>query len=477
MKKRMTSLLLALLMVLTLLPATAWADDAVTSGSCGTNVTWELTNGVLTISGDGAMEDYTYDSPAPWNAMKDSIMAVDVQDGVTRVSNYAFCDFENATSVKLGPSVKEIGEAAFMKCGMSEVVFPSGLTRIGVWAFLDCDSLLEVDIPASVTGIGERAFASCDKLKKVTTHPNERFGFGYFAFEDCVALEEVTLGEGLSYISSYVFRNCKSLKEIIIPDSVRKVETGAFYGCESLTRAHIGKAVEYLGYMDSDDFFEWSRASFEGCANLTTITVDSENPYFISINNVIFSKDMKKLIRYTPTKKGDYIIPDTVDFIKCGAFDSCSGLTSLVIPEGITLLQYGTVYGCASLKTVYWPKSLKREDGYNFLNTDQEKSPLTDIYYAGTEEEWVSCKFFDYATYWKNVTVHYECEMPVAVTPGDLNNDGTLDIQDMQTIYEYLTGQSELTKNQLKAADFNQDGVVDVYDLQALYEYVAYHSN
>lgn len=468
--KRFTSLLLALLMAMTLLPAAAWADDAVTSGSCGTNVTWELTNGVLTISGDGAMEDYTYDSPATWNAMKDSIMAVDVQDGVTRVSNYAFCDLENVTSVKLGPSVTEIGEAAFMKCGMSEVVFPSGLTRIGERAFLECDSLLEVDIPANVTWVSTSAFEHCDKLKKVTTHSNERFGFGYSVFRDCAALEEVTFGEGVDVLPSGTFRDCKSLKEIDIPDSVRKVEMRAFSGCESLTRVHIGKSVRHLGFADSDDFKETSTASFEDCTNLTTITVDSENPYFTSINNVVFSKDMKKLIRYAPTKEGDYTIPSTVNFIKYGAFDSCTRVTSLAIPEGVTEWCWFSDFD--SLKTLYWPKSLK--DTADGLRPDV----LTDIYYAGTEEEWEKCGFYSLIPYnYEKLTVHYECEMPVAVTPGDLDNDGTLDIKDMQTIYEYLTGQSELTESQQKAADYNGDGVVDVYDLQALYEYVAYHSN
>ena len=477
MKKRMTSLLLALLMVLTLLPTTAWAEDAVTSGSCGTNVTWELTNGVLTISGDGAMEDYSNTSPAPWDAIRDTITAIDVQDGVTVISDDAFAGCTNATSVKLGPSVTEIGDGAFGGCNMAEIVFPSGLVKIGLSAFWGCNSLLEVDLPASVTVVMGWAFDSCKNLKKVITHPGETLSFRSGCFMRCPALEEVILAEGLTEIDYNVFDRCTSLKEVICPDSLKSINQSAFSNCTALTRVHIGKGLRNLGYITSDDFAEDnSFAAFEYCDNLATITVDPENPYLTAVNNVVYSKDMKKLIRYPCAKEGEYIVPDTVNFIKRGAFHSCKKLTSLALPEGVTKLKESTIYDCISLKTVYWPKSLKEIEAMNFYNPClEEYIPVPNvIYYAGTEQEWAA---LNYLVPSDTLAIYYECEMPVAVTPGDLDNNGTLDIQDMQTIYEYLTGQSELTKNQLKAADFNQDGVVDVYDLQALYEYVAYHSN
>ena len=71
MKKRIFSFVLAVLMIASLLPATALAADIVDSGTCGaegdgSNLTWTLdSEGTLTISGTGAMKDYTYDDAAP----------------------------------------------------------------------------------------------------------------------------------------------------------------------------------------------------------------------------------------------------------------------------------------------------------------------------------------------------------------------------------------------------------------------------
>ena len=89
MKRRAASLLLAVVMVLCLLPATAFAAawKAIASGVCGASgdtVRWELSeSGTLTISGKGAMEDY-YSQRTSWDKYKDKITAVVVEKGVTK---------------------------------------------------------------------------------------------------------------------------------------------------------------------------------------------------------------------------------------------------------------------------------------------------------------------------------------------------------------------------------------------------------
>ena len=97
MKKRLLSFVLAVLMIASLLPATALAADIVDSGTCGaagdgSNLTWTLdSEGVLTISGSGDMHDYgTFD--APWYGSRSMVKSAVIADGVTSIGVYAFCE-------------------------------------------------------------------------------------------------------------------------------------------------------------------------------------------------------------------------------------------------------------------------------------------------------------------------------------------------------------------------------------------------
>ena len=95
MKKRVLSLMLVLLMTLTLIPLESLAEAAAAPGTCGSkgdNLTWELDeeNGVLTISGQGDMADYSEDI-APWDDKRESLTSVIIKQGVTGIGSGAFC--------------------------------------------------------------------------------------------------------------------------------------------------------------------------------------------------------------------------------------------------------------------------------------------------------------------------------------------------------------------------------------------------
>ena len=96
-------------------------DDVVASGYCGDpevssgqNVTWKLTgDGVLTISGTGAMANYDSSSDHPWSAFHSDITTAVIGDGVTSIGRRAFADCANLTSVTLPAGVEELGDDAF----------------------------------------------------------------------------------------------------------------------------------------------------------------------------------------------------------------------------------------------------------------------------------------------------------------------------------------------------------------------------
>jgi hypothetical protein len=102
--------------------------------SCGENLTWTLEDGVLTVSGTGAMDDYTYDS-VPWYSVRSEITQVVISEGVTTVGDYAFYYCYNLRSVILPESVTAIGEEAFYRTRLPEVTVPASVQTIEGYAF------------------------------------------------------------------------------------------------------------------------------------------------------------------------------------------------------------------------------------------------------------------------------------------------------------------------------------------------------
>ena len=108
-----------LLLVMMLLPILACADK---SGTCGDNLTWTLeeSTGTLTISGSGAMSDYSYiaysSNYAPWYNDRTKILIVIIEDGVTSIGSGAFYNCSGLTSVTIPNSVTSIGIGAFEDC-------------------------------------------------------------------------------------------------------------------------------------------------------------------------------------------------------------------------------------------------------------------------------------------------------------------------------------------------------------------------
>ena len=138
--KQIYILLIALLMGL--------SAKAESSGTCGANLTWHLTDdGVLTISGKGEMDDYSF---SPW---RDS--------GVKRII--------------IGNRVTTIGQTAFSGCSsLTSVTIPNSVTTIKEYAFSNCSSLTSVTIPNSVTTIGDNAFNGCIYNHR-TTKTNQKY--------------------------------------------------------------------------------------------------------------------------------------------------------------------------------------------------------------------------------------------------------------------------------------------------------------
>ena len=375
MKKRLLSFVLAVLMIASLLPATALAADIVKSGTCGaegdgSNLTWTLdSEGVLTISGSGDMHDYDFPS-APWYDSRSRVKSAVIADGVTSIGWDAFKGCTSLTSVTIPDSVTSIGWDAFEDCtSLTSVTIPDSVTRIGEQAFDGCKSLASVTIPDSVTSIGDGAFYCCDSLTGIwvnegnNNYSNDASGVlfdkGMTALIQCPGgfSGAYTIPDSVTSIDNRAFYSCKSLTSVTIPNSVTIIGERAFSYCTSLTSVTIPDSVTSIC-----DY------AFNGCTSLTSVTIPDS---VTSIGEYAFA--------YC-TSLTSVTIPDSVTSIGEYAFRDCTSLTSVTIPDSVTSINNGAFYDCTS---------------------------LTDVYYAGSEAQWKAIQISYGNDALLNANIHY----------------------------------------------------------------------
>lgn len=473
--------------------------EAVTSGTCGaegdgSNLRWSLSGGVLTISGTGAMKDWGFygNNVSPW-CENEQITGIVINDGVTSVGDGAFYQCKNVTNVELPATLKSIGYLAFYSCfGLKAVDIPNGVTSL-TSAFQNCRGLTTIDVPSGVTDIGgafascinltsvtlreglpeigKNAFASCESLTSIKI-PSTVTSIGSYAFDQS-AIQNISIPDGVTEIGEMAFGQCPNLTELVIPDSVVKIGRNIVEGSSKLRSIHLGKGVENIFWVNSIAGANEFR-TFQDCESLTYITVDPDNQYYTAEDNVLFNKDKTEVYRSAPGKTGSYTLPNSVKTMENTFIFEDSQLSSIVIPEGVQSIPRSTFKNCTNLKKIWLPKSL-RIVGMNAFVAGMEDlgaDPIEDVYYAGSEDDWNSINFVDGIR--PSGTVHYNAETPLL--PGCPTGGDKVQIQDVAFVYEFLTGQKQgddAVKEgsaQWNAMNVNGDETVDVYDLQTIYE-------
>ncbi|MBO5370970.1 MAG: leucine-rich repeat domain-containing protein, partial [Clostridia bacterium] len=146
----------------------------VASGACGDGISWTLdTVGMLTISGSGAMTEWSASSALPWYDYSADIKNIVIEDGVTTVGSYAFCGLSSLRSISIPDSVTKIGNSTFNGCILLKSVYiPKNVATIGWSAFYGCASLKTVTLYDTITTIGASAFNKCSVLSDIYYYGN-----------------------------------------------------------------------------------------------------------------------------------------------------------------------------------------------------------------------------------------------------------------------------------------------------------------
>ena len=252
----------------------------------------------------------------------------------------------------LPETVEAIGASAFKGQNyIKKVVFPSKLQTIGQYAFQDCLALEEVEFSKDpetgddclLNKIDKYAFDGCTALKKVHL-PHVVTEIADYAFQDCSALNDVVLNANLAKVGNYVFSKCTSLVSIRIPASLTTIGTYMFSGCTALTSVTLDDEMTTLGnYM------------FKDCESLTSITLPTE---------------LEKLGTYTfqNTSITSIIIPEGVTMLgtsetsattAAAVFSGCAELQSVTFLGEIKAIGQESFKDCVKLTTINFPEALK----------------------------------------------------------------------------------------------------------------------
>ena len=254
-------------------------DSGYCGASGGTNLSWKLTSdSVFTISGSGAMANYTYSSRSPWYAYYPQIKTIHIDNSVTTIGDFAFYNCSTLTSITIPDNATTIGSGAFYGCdSLSSVNIPNTIKTIENYAFYGCKKLTSITIPNNITAIESGVFGNCISLTSIII-PNNVTHIGGYAFYGCDSLSSVNIPNNVATIGNYAFSGCKKLTSIIIPNNVTTIGSYAFSGCNNLTDVTIGRDMRRI---ESGAFYD--------CSSLTSLTIYTTSPPGLFDKNTFYN--------------------------------------------------------------------------------------------------------------------------------------------------------------------------------------------
>lgn len=311
------------------------------------DIRWKLdSDGTLTISGTGRMEDCWHDGYqfyCAWDEYLNDIKKVVIKEGVTYIGESSFTKAKNLTSVTIPDSVEKIGNFAFSGCtSLKAISFGTGLKETGIEIFRNCTSLTSVTLPNANVDYGNDLFNGCTSLKTVTIPVRQRIISGGM-FEKCSSLTSVSLHSKITTISGGAFEG-SGLTSISIPSSVTTIGNAAFRDCAKLKNITIPDSVTSL-----------SSNLFEGCTALESVT-----------------------------------LPNSITEMGYGVFAYCSSLKKIVVPASVTSMSH-TFEDAYGLKRVFFTGNAPAKMGNCLFG-----NITVNAYYPSNASGWTSSVRKDY---------------------------------------------------------------------------------
>lgn len=325
------------------------------------------------------------------NSQKIDIVIPSRIDGrnVTEIGNSAFGSYGSSSigEVTLPNTIKKINAFAFDSIGATKVNIPDSVEHIGYGAFQNCKSLKEVTLGKNIDSLLCWVFTGCEKLEKINGLDHIK-NFQSFCLNGTKLIENMKAKNPMVIINNVLIDAGACEGDIVIPDGVTRIIGEAFY-----VEGHYENAAEGDGaYIP-----EWVEgeckvtsvhipasctmlepASFRrgNMPNLKTVTIDSANPRYSSVNGMILSHN-GTVLELVPAKMKTANIPDTVTEIG-GAMSNSEALTSVKLPKGLKTISKGMLFNCPNLTEITIPDGVTRIEKHAFSGTGIKKISIPD---------------------------------------------------------------------------------------------------
>ncbi|MDY0063990.1 MAG: leucine-rich repeat protein [Bacilli bacterium] len=303
---------------------------------------------------------------------------ITIADGTKGIANNAFRYQYSLESINLPDSIVVIGDYAFAYCEeLPQIILPNSIKSIGSFAFLNCKKITNITLPAELENLGENAFSNCSSLESIVIPDGVR-SIGYQTFHQCSSLETVTLGAQTIEISERAFYEATNLSNIVFNDQLERIGKNAFsitnikefilpdslviiedYALSNgvAEKIYIGKNLQY---------FNLNNAKHE-------IMVSSENPFYSSVDGILYSKNGKNLICYPYDKTSNIIIPDGTETVLTNALTTQTNIENIYFPESISIIEEYAIANCANLISVSIANpNAPLLKNYNFIESNND---------------------------------------------------------------------------------------------------------
>ena len=390
--------------------------STVYSGTCGDKLEWNLmtATGELTIWGNGEMYSWDSQKLPPWQAYKDLIKSVKIEEGVTSIGASAFQNCSMLGIAYIPSTVKKAGYAAFADClnlnivdckgglkatsdcmfynnaNLEHIEFSNELSAIASYAFYGCLSLKDVVLPSSVKTVNEGAFALCTTLKELTIIGNLT-SVGQGAFFNCSELETVHLyGSKPKSVGSYAFYGCA--REITLTGS----SDSSWIKTESDTLITSGSSSTLSGTVGS---VKWSIdvsngiLTISGTGSISNMEEGNApwSQYAYLISKIVVSEGVTGIGDYAFSQMSaitSVSLPQTLRSIGQYAFGKCTSLKEVVLPKNVTELGEGVFSCCVALTSLNLSSGVENipdymcSECYNLIDVKSETTIKTVGYGA-----------------------------------------------------------------------------------------------
>ena len=258
------------------------------------------------------------------------------------------------------------------------LVIKDGITEIGYEMFFGCENLENIVIPDSVVSISRDAFKG---TKYYNVDSNWQDGQLYINHALVCVKEDSAKGEfkikdGTTVIADAAFEGCCNLSSITIPDSVTHIGADVFYNCDNLNKIDMSSNIESVGIgafeytAYYDNQSNWNNGALYVGAALIAVNADLTGKYQVKDSTRVVADEVFRACRLTEVS-----LPNGLVNIGGGyAFAYCNNLESITIPDTVTEMGSGVFEACRNLKKVVLSNALTVVPSYAFENCENLES-------------------------------------------------------------------------------------------------------